>query len=300
MNYGNNIIPMNFNQGSQNYYPQQNNQVPGYQQRIDYNNNNNYSQINDGNATQNVQQLYDELCLRYSELLDQNQIMKKEIEDKNYLIESLQAANNDLASEKEIYLIQLRELENNRNLCVNNDNFSFIRDSQQEKKQIEEMKKFEKKKSQKQNQVSSQQSQNQYQGNNQNRHINNYQQRNYNLRQRQQNNNNSRQNNNNFGNLNLDVENMSYEQLLELENQMGKVHTGFTRQQIEALNIIEFDGSKMQNVDKSCSICQNDYEDKDKLRLLNPCLHLMHQQCVDQWLLQNKKCPICQTEVQID
>lgn len=29
-----------------------------------------------------------------------------------------------------------------------------------------------------------------------------------------------------------------------------------------------------------------------------PCMHLFHQLCVDQWLLTNKKCPICRVDIE--
>ncbi|KAL4490371.1 hypothetical protein ABPG72_002581 [Tetrahymena utriculariae] len=244
------------------------------------------------NSSQTIQEFNHQLFIENKSLLNQlrlvekeNQTLNKEIEEKNLIIQNLQTENNDLASEKEAYLIQLKEFENNKNY----NDFSFIRDPKYQGKQIEEMKKFEKKKINKQNSSNNQQNKNQFQDDTNKNNVLNSQQKNYNLRQKQfnnNNNNNSRQNNNNnLANRNLNVDNMSYEQLLELENEIGKVNTGFSRQQIQALNIVDFDSSKMQNVDKSCSICQNDYVNRDKLRLLYPCLHRMHQECVDEWLL---------------
>lgn len=29
-----------------------------------------------------------------------------------------------------------------------------------------------------------------------------------------------------------------------------------------------------------------------------PCMHLFHQVCVDQWLITNKKCPICRVDIE--
>lgn len=46
----------------------------------------------------------------------------------------------------------------------------------------------------------------------------------------------------------------------------------------------------------SCRICLSDYEDHDILRTL-PCFHRFHRDCIDKWLVRDKKCPICKTAI---
>ena len=41
-----------------------------------------------------------------------------------------------------------------------------------------------------------------------------------------------------------------------------------------------------------CTICLSEFETDEDVRRL-PCMHLFHEECVDQWLGQNKRCPIC-------
>ena len=41
-----------------------------------------------------------------------------------------------------------------------------------------------------------------------------------------------------------------------------------------------------------CTICLSEFEEEEDVRRL-PCMHLFHVECVDQWLGQNKRCPIC-------
>ena len=41
-----------------------------------------------------------------------------------------------------------------------------------------------------------------------------------------------------------------------------------------------------------CTICLSEFEVEEDVRRL-PCMHLFHVECVDQWLGQNKRCPIC-------
>lgn len=45
-----------------------------------------------------------------------------------------------------------------------------------------------------------------------------------------------------------------------------------------------------------CTICLCEYEDDEDVRRL-PCMHLFHKDCVDQWLVTNKKCPMCRVDI---
>ena len=42
-----------------------------------------------------------------------------------------------------------------------------------------------------------------------------------------------------------------------------------------------------------CAICQDEHRDNDEVRCL-PCNHVLHKDCVDQWLTNHShKCPCC-------
>ena len=45
-----------------------------------------------------------------------------------------------------------------------------------------------------------------------------------------------------------------------------------------------------------CTICLSEFEVEEDVRRL-PCMHLFHVECVDQWLGQNKRCPICRFDI---
>ncbi|CAJ2675989.1 unnamed protein product [Trifolium pratense] len=99
----------------------------------------------------------------------------------------------------------------------------------------------------------------------------------------------------------LDVDNMSYEQLLELGERIGYVNTGLEEDEIEPYimktkfqQLCE-DASKHQ-VDKKCSICQEEYEADDEVGRLN-CDHLYHFQCIQQWVGHKNFCPVCKQQV---
>ena len=51
------------------------------------------------------------------------------------------------------------------------------------------------------------------------------------------------------------------------------------------------DEPEEEEADK-CTICLSEFEVEEDVRRL-PCMHLFHVECVDQWLGQNKRCPIC-------
>ncbi|KAF5451319.1 hypothetical protein F2P56_026435 [Juglans regia] len=93
----------------------------------------------------------------------------------------------------------------------------------------------------------------------------------------------------------LDVDNMSYEELLDLEDHIGSVSTGLSEEAIVAnLRRQTYDsltlGSPAEN--ESCCICQEEYVNGDDLGKLD-CGHGFHFDCIKQWLVQKNSCPIC-------
>ena len=49
---------------------------------------------------------------------------------------------------------------------------------------------------------------------------------------------------------------------------------------------------------KSCSICLDDFVVGDKIIYL-PCFHYYHSQCIEKWAHSSDKCPLCNTEINI-
>jgi len=92
-------------------------------------------------------------------------------------------------------------------------------------------------------------------------------------------------------------DNMTYEELLELEEKMGKVSRGFTKHQIDSIPIEKFIQTSPSN-QKTCSVCHDDFQNNEKVKKLN-CNHFYHNNCIDQWLAKEKKCPLCMTDVVI-
>lgn len=103
----------------------------------------------------------------------------------------------------------------------------------------------------------------------------------------------------------LDVDNMTYEELLALEERIGNVNTGLDEQRI-SLCLRESKYSSLdatvaaisQESDVKCSICQEEFVEEDELGRLD-CGHGYHSVCIKQWLLQKNECPICKSSAYI-
>ncbi|KAL0432544.1 UNVERIFIED_CONTAM: putative E3 ubiquitin-protein ligase RHG1A, partial [Sesamum latifolium] len=95
----------------------------------------------------------------------------------------------------------------------------------------------------------------------------------------------------------MDVDNMSYEELLALEERIGNVCTGLNEETIMSrLKQQKFVGKKAddQSETEPCSICREEYNDGEDIGTLE-CGHDFHRDCIKQWLMHKNLCPICKT-----
>ncbi|KAL1210438.1 putative E3 ubiquitin-protein ligase RHG1A [Cardamine amara subsp. amara] len=102
----------------------------------------------------------------------------------------------------------------------------------------------------------------------------------------------------------LDIDNMSYEELLALEERIGTVSTALTEEAISKClktSIYQMKPSSYGSITKSpcdhkedakCSICQEEYTMGDEVGRLH-CEHTYHVKCVQEWLRMKSWCPIC-------
>ncbi|KAK7324551.1 hypothetical protein VNO77_28197 [Canavalia gladiata] len=105
----------------------------------------------------------------------------------------------------------------------------------------------------------------------------------------------------------LDIEDMSYEDLLALGERIGNVSTGLSEESITthlktktyltradtAINLEET-ACDDQETD-SCIICQDEFKNQEKIGILR-CEHEYHADCLKKWLLVKNVCPICKSE----
>lgn len=94
----------------------------------------------------------------------------------------------------------------------------------------------------------------------------------------------------------LDVDNMSYEELLALEERIGNVNTGVSEETItkrlKQRKYISVFGAQLEV--EPCCICQEDYNDGEDVGTLE-CGHEFHVGCLKRWLTVKNICPICKT-----
>ncbi|KAL5544873.1 hypothetical protein UlMin_008657 [Ulmus minor] len=102
-----------------------------------------------------------------------------------------------------------------------------------------------------------------------------------------------------FRDMRLDVDNMSYEELLELGDKIGYVNTGLKEAEIgSCLRKIEPWSQHLSiqtEADRKCTICQEEYEANDDMGKLH-CGHSFHIECIRHWLAQKNTCPVCKVE----
>ncbi|KAJ0880377.1 putative transcription factor C2H2 family [Helianthus annuus] len=105
--------------------------------------------------------------------------------------------------------------------------------------------------------------------------------------------------------LRLDIDHMSYEELLALGEQIGSAGSGLSDDFIlEHLETRAFVSSKSSSEPEdessadqelnSCVICQTNYDDEEQIGVLD-CGHEYHVECVKKWLVVKNTCPICKS-----
>lgn len=101
-----------------------------------------------------------------------------------------------------------------------------------------------------------------------------------------------------YRDLRLDIDSMSYEELLNLEERIGNVSTGLSEDSMsKCLKEKVYYCSPDQNHEEdSCPICLEEYKNGDKVGRMGKCGHDYHVGCIKKWLLMKKLCPICKTE----
>ena len=88
---------------------------------------------------------------------------------------------------------------------------------------------------------------------------------------------------------------MSYEQLLQLEDNMGNVNKGLSKKQFDKLPFVKYDKNKYSE-NYQCIICMEEFQKNEKVKLL-PCGHIFHDNCIKEWLMKQKSCPFCKSEI---
>lgn len=65
-------------------------------------------------------------------------------------------------------------------------------------------------------------------------------------------------------------------------------------EELSKLQVVPF--SELQTDEKSCSICLDEFVSDSQLYTI-PCKHLFHKACLEGWVAENYKCPVCRGEI---
>ncbi|XP_077251373.1 putative E3 ubiquitin-protein ligase ZFP1 [Tasmannia lanceolata] len=106
-----------------------------------------------------------------------------------------------------------------------------------------------------------------------------------------------------YRDMRLNIDGMSYEELLALEERIGDVCTGLSKESIlKCLKTrpyvscaTSFPQDQLEGLAKeneTCIICQVEYKEAEQIGTLD-CGHDYHADCIHQWLLLKNLCPIC-------
>ncbi|KAJ0250455.1 hypothetical protein HA466_0137850 [Hirschfeldia incana] len=103
----------------------------------------------------------------------------------------------------------------------------------------------------------------------------------------------------------LDIEEMSYEELLALSERIGTVNTGLPEEDVKnhlktrtcsVINRAEESSSQTKDREtEPCTICQESFKNEEKIATLD-CGHEYHAGCLEKWLVVKNVCPICKAE----
>ncbi|KAF5729508.1 hypothetical protein HS088_TW21G01675 [Tripterygium wilfordii] len=96
-----------------------------------------------------------------------------------------------------------------------------------------------------------------------------------------------------YGDMSLDIDHMSYEELLALGESIGSVSTGLSEDVMsKCLMVTTYCSDKTQE-EVSCAICLEQYQNRDKVGTIDNCGHDYHAACIKKWLSMKNACPIC-------
>ena len=89
---------------------------------------------------------------------------------------------------------------------------------------------------------------------------------------------------------NPDVDRMTYEQLMEMQDKAGQVSRGYSQAKIDTIPARSWYRGRTK--EEACLICMENFTAGKKVKSLS-CGHEYDTACIDQWLLKEKRCPVC-------
>ncbi|KAL4379776.1 hypothetical protein GQ457_02G009100 [Hibiscus cannabinus] len=89
--------------------------------------------------------------------------------------------------------------------------------------------------------------------------------------------------------------------LPHLDNPIWYINTiGLQQSVIDSITVFKYkkDGGLIEGTE--CSVCLNEFQEDESLRLLPKCTHAFHLPCIDAWLRSHQNCPLCRAPIVSD
>ncbi|KAK8717352.1 hypothetical protein V6N13_044623 [Hibiscus sabdariffa] len=86
-----------------------------------------------------------------------------------------------------------------------------------------------------------------------------------------------------------------------LDNPIWYINTiGLQQSVIDSITVFKYkkDGGLIEGTE--CSVCLNEFQEDESLRLLPKCTHGFHLPCIDTWLRSHQNCPLCRAPIVSD
>jgi hypothetical protein len=93
---------------------------------------------------------------------------------------------------------------------------------------------------------------------------------------------------------NVDIDQMSYEQLLELCEEIGDHKEGVPDVEV----VLEKIECQENLTETQCPVCLEEFasEQTREVEKIKSCGHVFCSQCIRKWLAENKRCPLCKSD----
>ncbi|KAF8406060.1 hypothetical protein HHK36_008140 [Tetracentron sinense] len=72
---------------------------------------------------------------------------------------------------------------------------------------------------------------------------------------------------------------------------------GLNQSIIDSITICKYNKEEGLVEGTECSVCLNEFQEEDTLRLLPKCSHAFHPPCIDTWLRSHTNCPLCRAPI---
>lgn len=103
-----------------------------------------------------------------------------------------------------------------------------------------------------------------------------------------------------YRDMRLDIDDMSYEELLALGESIGNVNTGLSEDGISLSLTEEAYSLEANGINETCAICLEEYVNEAQIGTMKNCGHKYHADCIKKWLLMKNLCPICKAPARKD